>query len=366
MEFLHNKLLEREREGTLRRLTEAVEGIDFFSNDYIGASRSVEIKNRTCEILNLEGLEQVNGSTGSRLISGNLPFYEKVEAFLAEHFHSESALVYGSGYAASLGLLSCLGTGADTILYDQYVHASARDGIRLGRAKSYSFRHNDLEDLEAKIKKASGQVFVVTESLFSMDGDFSPLEDIIRLKERYGFVLILDEAHTAGIYGEKGRGMASEWAFEENLIRIVTFGKAFGSEGAAILGSNRLKEYLVNFSRPFIYSTAPAPHFFASVRASVEWVRKAEEARKKLLENIRFYRNVRPEANSSPIQTIMGLKISQLRRIAFIMEESGILVKPIFPPTVPQGKERIRIVLHAFNSPEQISLLISLLNSVEN
>ncbi len=363
MEFLRKKLAEREVNGTLRTLKKNEGGMDFFSNDYLGAARNGNLAARTLQVLAEEGLDSQFGSTGSRLISGNLPLYEKVENYLACHFYAESSLVFGSGFAASLGLLSCIGSRNDTILYDELVHASARDGIRLSFSKSFSFKHNDLTDLETKLKKATGQVFVVTESLFSMDGDFCPLEELIRLKSKYDFVLILDEAHSAGIYGEKGRGVSAQFAQENEIIRIVTFGKAFGAEGAAVLGAEILRQCLINFSRPFIYSTAPAPHFFAAIQAAVEWNANADSEREMLMQNISTFNKIWSSGNNSPIQSIKNKDIESLREMAGRMIELGFLVKPIYSPTVPEGKERIRLVLHAFNTEDELLRLHEIVKS---
>jgi 8-amino-7-oxononanoate synthase len=360
MKFLHKKLDERRENGTLRSLKPFSGGIDFYSNDYLGMATHEEIHVKAKNILLEKELFQRNGSGGSRLLSGNFAFYEEVESYLADFFGVEAALVYHSGYDALLGTLSCLPTRSDTVLYDDLVHASARDGIRLSAAKSFSFRHNDLLDLESKIKRAEGNVFVVVESLYSMDGDTAPLDEMYELQKKYGFVWLIDEAHSGGIYGEKGKGLSHQFSGNENIIRFITFGKAYGVEGACVLGSKALRDYLVNFSRSFIYTTAPAPEFFAKIKSSVEIVSAAHEERMALNENIQTFINTFSyhfPCTNSPIQIYKAGSKKKLLDITNQLLEVNITVRPIFYPTVREGEERLRIILHAFNNEFQIENL---------
>lgn len=358
MEFLRKKLIEQEENGTLRHLVSRSSGIDFFSNDYLGASQSKEIGDTAELIIQQENLQQVVGSTGSRLISGNLPFYEATEDFLAQHFYAESALVFHSGFSALTGLLSCIASRGDTILYDELIHASARDGIRLSLARNYSFKHNNPDDLRQKLNNASGHVFVVVESLYSMDGDFCPLDELWNLKTEFDFTLILDEAHSGGIFGENGKGLGLPFAGDENFIRVITFGKAFGVEGAVILGPKVLREFLINFSRPFIYTTAPGPHFFALIRSAVILNGRADKERVVLLDNLAYYKSLISNANSSPIQIFSSFDKNGLKALAEKLKQEGFLTKAVFSPTVPEGKERIRMVIHSFNRREEIRELV--------
>ena len=365
MKFLHKKLDERRENGTLRTLKPFTDGIDFYSNDYLGMATHEEIHVKAKNLLLEKELFQRNGSGGSRLLSGNFTFYEEVEAYLAEFFGAEAALVYHSGYDVLLGTLSCLPTRSDTVLYDDLVHASARDGIRLSAAKSFSFRHNDLQDLESKIKRAEGNVFVVVESLYSMDGDTAPLEEMYELQKKYGFVWLIDEAHSSGIYGEQGKGLSYQFS-NENTIRFITFGKAYGVEGACVLGSKTLRDYLINFSRSFIYTTAPAPEFFAKIQSSVEIVSAADEARTMLNENIQTFKNTFSyhfPCTNTPIQIYKGGNKKILVDITNQLSEINITVRPIFYPTVREGEERLRIVLHAFNNEFQIENLAQVIIS---
>lgn len=366
MKFLHNKLAERGQNGSLRSLKPFAGGIDFYSNDYLGMARNPLIAERVPVLLAGAGLHVRNGSGGSRLLSGNFAFYEETEAFLAKFYGAGSALVYHSGYDALLGTLSCLPARGDTVLYDELVHASARDGIRLSWAKSRSFAHNDVNDLETRLQKAEGHVFVVVESLYSMDGDLAPLAEMAELQQRYGFTWLIDEAHAGGVYGEQGRGLAQGQGHPENTVRFVTFGKAYGTEGACVLGPAVLRDYLVNFSRPFIYTTAPAPEFFAKIRAAAEIGTQADPERGRLMENIRYFRakfSPYMACTDSAIQIYRPGNVERLRQQAERLSQAGVAVKPIYHPTVPLGQERLRIVLHAYNTQEEMERLYTALTA---
>jgi 8-amino-7-oxononanoate synthase len=353
---IEQKLKLRKQEGRFRSLLSADSGIDFWSNDYLGYAR--------IPFLNSEN----RGSTGSRLISGNSAFTEEVEQKIADFFKGESALLFNSGYDANLGLLSCLPQKNDCIIYDEHIHASMRDGIRLSFAKSYGFKHNSLEDLEKKLQIESGEngvKFVCIESLYSMAGDVPPLLRIIELCEKHDAYLIVDEAHSGGVYGGFGEGFSAALGFENRIFaRIFTFGKAFGCHGAAIVGSKQLREYLINYSRSFIYTTALPKNSIAHIRENIQ---KTEflENRKQLFQNIRYFRNLIDdeqiisisEANS-PIQMIRIGNAVDTEQKALFLRENGFLVKAIVSPTVKKGDEAIRICIHAFNTKEEIYQLV--------
>lgn len=353
---MEQKLKLRKQEGTLRSLLSNDSGIDFWSNDYLGYAR-----------IPFSGSES-GGSTGSRLISGNSVFTEQVEQELADFFKGETALLFNSGYDANLGLLSCIPQKNDIVIYDEHIHASMRDGIRLSFAKSYGFQHNSLEDLEKKLQikpSGNGIKFVCIESLYSMGGDVSPLLKIIELCEKHEAHLIVDEAHSGGIYGETGEGFSAAFGFENRIFaRIFTFGKAFGCHGAAVIGSKQLRAYLINYSRSFIYTTALPKSSVAHIR---ENIRKSvfSENRKQLFLNIRYFRNLVDEYTipsvseaNSPIQMIrIGNRIETEQKAAFL-RKNGFLVKAIVSPTVKQGEEAIRICIHAFNTNEEMNQLV--------
>ena len=265
---LSNKLQLRSQSNSLRQLPEQNALIDFTSNDYLGFANSELIFDKTHQFL-LDKNIKINGATGSRLISGNHNLYQITEDFIA-HFHqSESALIFNSGYDANVGFFSSVPQRNDIILYDELCHASIRDGIQLSNAKSYKFNHNDFENLEKLILKYHTElveVYIVTESVFSMDGDCTNLEELTAISEKYNCNLVIDEAHALGVFGQKGQGLVQELQLQNKVFaRIMTFGKGLGCHGAAILGSQNLKEYLVNFARSFIYTTGLSPHSVATI-----------------------------------------------------------------------------------------------------
>ena len=353
---LIDKLNTRKTEGTLRSLSFFDGMVDFCSNDYLGLSTSVT-----------ENISNQHGSTGSRLISGNSKEAEQCESFLANYFDSEAALVFNSGYDANIGFFSAVPQRSDVILYDEKIHASVRDGIRLSFARSFSFEHNSLEDLASKLKQIKGVVYIAIESLYSMDGDLAPIEEIAELAEKYGAYLIVDEAHASGIVGENGKGIVDHLSLNSKVFaRIITFGKAYGSHGAAILGSLILKEFLINFARSFIYTTALSPSSYARIKQMVE-LSQSEIERKKLQENILLFRSL-IKLNSissdviSPIQMIRIGDIEKTKNLSLMLQQNNFAVKPIYSPTVKIGEEGIRICIHSFNTFEEIRNFCKIIN----
>lgn len=307
------------------------------------------------------------GSTGSRLLSGNSSEAETTEKFLAGFFGAEAALVFNSGYDANLGLFSSVPQRGDTILYDELVHASVRDGVRLSHAKAFSFRHNDVQDLRQKITRAEGTVFVAVESLYSMDGDLAPLDEIAALCEESGALLVVDEAHSGGIFGNEGRGLCEALSVNGKVFaRVITFGKAYGTHGATVLGPGQLVQYLVNFARSFIYTTALPAQQYELIRLQVERGR-SDERRRQLQQNIAYFRELvsvtgSPSDPLSPIQVIPAPGVLRAKAQATRLQEHGLAVKAILSPTVAEGKERLRVCLHSFNTPAEIEKLATLLS----
>lgn len=359
------ELSNRDLADSLRRLPTALNLIDFYSNDYLGMASNPAVKTAIQTALDKDG---ALGATGSRLISGNRKEMEELEQFLAAFHQSEKALLFNSGYAANQGLLSCMAERHDTILYDQLIHASLREGLKLSLAAHYSFRHNDLGHLEQKMQIAKGQVFVVVESVYSMDGDEAPLTEMLELCEKYGAALIVDEAHATGVLGLEGRGLVAELGLEARVwARIYTFGKALGGHGAAICGPGYLIDYLINFSKPFIYTTALPWHGLAGVQSAYQEMQKGT-ALKALRKNIRFFTEQMPASlrplfipSRSAIQSLVYPGNSAVRELAKTLQEHGFAVWPILHPTVPKGQERLRICLHSFNTEEQIRRLFEVL-----
>jgi 8-amino-7-oxononanoate synthase len=364
--------LERRMAENAKRFLRTTEGmIDFCSNDYLGIATNHLLKGS-------ENDKNSTGSGGSRLLSGNYELIEKTEDKIASFHKAESGLIFNSGYDANLGLLSCVGQKGDVILYDSLSHASIRDGIRLSFAESFAFRHNDVEDLERKlrtatgdvssnVKAALGQVYVVTESLFSMDGDFAPLKDMVAVCKQYEAQLIVDEAHATGIVGVCGEGLVQESELtNECFARIHTFGKALGNHGAIVLGSCDLRDYLINFSRAFMYTTALPPTSVATIGAAYDLFPGMVEERKHLEVLVNTFRaaKLRFEKLDS-LTAIQGVIVpgnQEVRELASNLQQQGIDVRPILYPTVPQGKERLRIILHSFNTQDELEKLISCLS----
>jgi 8-amino-7-oxononanoate synthase len=370
MDSLRKKLQERKEQGNYRSLMLGKGLTDFFSNDYLGLARSKELSDSVNqEYHSLQG--NLNGSTGSRLLSGNHEYFMELENYLAQLFKAESALLFNSGYNANLSILSALPQKNDTIIYDELIHASLKDGARLSFAKRFSFFHNDIGDLEAKMQRASGQIFVVIESVYSMDGDRAPLREIASLCERYEASLIVDEAHSTGLWGKQGNGLVCELGLEQKVFaRVHTFGKAMGVHGACICGSRELIDFLVNFARPFIYTTALPLHAIVLIRQSFEHLAKNPFLQERIRENISLLKSGLQNMNGnlieseSPIQAIKIGGNEQTRKVAENIREKGFDVRPILSPTVNKGEERLRICLHTYNTGKEIRDLTAIINSL--
>lgn len=355
-DFLKPKLEERSKQMALRKLQINPHLIDFCSNDYLGIATNRLIKVQ----------EHDHGSKGSRLLSGHHEIMQEVENELAIFHNAHAALLFNSGYDANVGLLSAVAKKGDTIVYDALSHASIRDGIRLSFAQSYAFTHNNLEDLEKKLQHASGNIFVLTESVFSMDGDLCPLNSIIQLCEKYHAHLIIDEAHATGVVGSKGEGLVQTHHQEHAVFaRVHTFGKACGCHGAVVLGSETLKTYLINFARSLMYSTALSPAAVSAIQQSYRLFPSMEEERKHLKKLIELFQNTSTNYTklnaSTPIQGVIVPGNVAVKNLAKQIQDAGFDVRPILYPTVPKGEERLRIVLHSFNTDEQLNKLLNLL-----
>ena len=354
-EKLQLEIQKRKDKNLFRELKINKEIIDFCSNDYLGFSRKE---------WNLKNLN--HGASGSRLISGHSILFSETEEFIAKFHNTEDSLIFNSGYDANLGFFSTIPQKGDTIIYDELCHASIRDGLQLGKARNFSFNHNSAEDLERKMKIASGDIFVVVESIYSMDGDASPLKEISELCKTYKAKLVVDEAHSTGIFGENGEGL-SQYLEIETYARIHTFGKALGAHGAAVVCSSITKNYLINFCRSFIYTTALPPYTINIILQSYQNLKDNTE-REKLKNNISIFKkeienNNLIESNSS-IQSIIIGGNKKTKKIAETLQKSDFDIRPILSPTVPKGSERIRICLHSFNTEQEITLLCKKLNQL--
>jgi 8-amino-7-oxononanoate synthase len=372
---LTQKLQLREQNNALRKLPVSNHLIDFASNDYLGFAHSQEIFNQTHQYL-LENDIKINGATGSRLISGNHNLYQTTEDFIANFHQSQTALIFNSGYDANVGFFSSVPQRNDIILYDELCHASIRDGIQMSNAKSYKFQHNDFDDLERLLKKFQilnfkfQIIFIVTESVFSMDGDAPNLEELVNLCEKYNCYLVIDEAHALGVFGDSGEGLIQYQGIQDKVFaRIMTFGKGLGCHGAAILGSNELKNYLVNFARSFIYTTGLSPHSVATILLAYQYLKSEKQAIQKLKNNIQFFNQEKLQMGLKPmfvysksaIQCAIIPGNEKVKSIANQLQENGFDVKAILSPTVPEGQERLRFCLHSYNSEKEISEVLNLL-----
>ena len=356
--FLTDRLDALRQTGQFRRLPAHQGGVDFWSNDYLGFAARIPPPTE---------IEYI--APGSRLISGNHAGIEQLERDIADFHGFPTALLFGSGYTTNLGLLSCVARRTDTVVYDEYIHASLRDGIRLSGATGRRNKHNDLEDVDAMLRRArgGGNVFVVTESRFSMDGDTAPLTELAALCAERGAFLIVDEAHSTGLDGRAGRGLVSQLDLQDRVFAAVaTYGKAPGYHGGAVLGSDALRDYLVNFSRPFIFTTGPRPAYIAGLRSVYGLLeREHTQTYEQLTHVIATYRTLAatelPDVpvQSGPIQLLPAPGNERVMAVEAAIRKAGYLVKGIRSPSVPTGAERIRICLHAFNTPEEVAGLVS-------
>jgi 8-amino-7-oxononanoate synthase len=369
---LQEKLHQREANNALRSLPVANGLIDFASNDYIGFAHNESIFNAAHQYLSDNNIK-TNGATGSRLLSGNHELYQTAEDFIA-HFHqSEAALIFNSGYDANVGFFSSVPQRNEVILYDELCHASIRDGIQISKAKSFKFGHNDLEELEKLIQKFQlSTIYIVTESIFSMDGDAPNLEELVQLSEKHNAYLVVDEAHALGVFGENGEGMAQQLNLQDKVFaRIMTFGKGLGCHGAAILGSQELKKYLINFARSFIYTTGLSPHSVATVLVAYQHLAQEQKTMQSLKNNIIFFNQEKVRLGLKPmfvysksaIQCAIITGNEKVKSIAIQLQQKGFDVKPILSPTVPEGQERLRFCLHSYNSETEISNVLELLST---
>ncbi|WP_064966485.1 aminotransferase class I/II-fold pyridoxal phosphate-dependent enzyme [Tenacibaculum ovolyticum] len=361
---LTSKLQQRKENQSLRILGEKNTLIDFSSNDYLGFANSEIIFNKSHQYLTENNFKQ-NGATGSRLLSGNHSLYDNIEKELCQFHNSEAALIFNSGYDANIGFFSSVPQRGDVILYDEFIHASIRDGIQLSNAKSFKFQHNNTEDLENKIlkqiKNSNSDIYIATESVFSMDGDSPDLTAISLIAKKHKAYLIIDEAHAIGIFNQ---GLVQKLHLEKAVFaQIITFGKALGCHGAVILGTDELKQYLINFSRSFIYTTGLSPHSLATIKFAYLELSKSK-SKKSLEKNISFFKQEinRLQLNfiksNSAIHCCVIPGNEKVKEIANQLKKKGFDVKPILSPTVNKNEERLRFCLHSYNSYKEITSVL--------
>jgi 8-amino-7-oxononanoate synthase len=368
---LRQALAERTRTGSLRQLSSSSGGIDFCSNDYLGMARSNRLRTRIDRI-RAQHPHASLGSTGSRLISGNSTAAERLETRLAAYHRAEAGLLFSSGYAANSGLLACIAGPGDTLIMDELIHASSIDGAQLSKARKLVFRHNDLDDLAVRLDMASGTIFICVESLYSMGGDMAPLLEMAALAAKYNAGLVVDEAHSNGITGPAGAGSVVENSLEDQAFaRIHTFGKGLGLHGAVVLGSKTLRDYLVNFCRPFVFSTAPSRESLDRIEAAYELLPELDAERERLFSLVRHFRTAIRDSSfrwidsQSWVQCVIIPGNDQVLATAGRLGGLGFDVKAIRAPSVPSGNECIRICLHAFNTVDEIDRLLAALENLQ-
>jgi 8-amino-7-oxononanoate synthase len=324
-------------------------GADFSSNDYLGLGRSGLLADAARAALD-RGVPV--GSGGSRLLRGNCPEHEALEAEAAAFFGSESALWFATGYAANSALFSTLPQRGDLIVHDELVHASAHEGMKLSRAEAVPVRHNDAEAFDHAIRRwraqgATGTPWLAVESLYSMDGDRAPLADLMAIADRHDAVLLVDEAHATGVFGADGRGLADNISGRENVIALRTCGKALGCEGALVCGPAVVTDFLVNRGRGFIFSTAPSPLMAAVARAALGLVASRPDLRETLWARIRqaeaLLAPLGAEVAGSQILPLIVGADDRAMVLAGQLQAAGYDVRGIRPPTVPNGTARLRI-----------------------
>jgi 8-amino-7-oxononanoate synthase len=360
----HERALEAlARRGRRRALT-AFAGIDFTSNDYLGLASSRELKDAARAAVERD---VPIGSGGSRLLRGNHREHEALEAEAAAFFGAESALFFGGGYLANLALFSTLPQRGDLVVHDALIHASVHDGMRMGKAERAEARHNDPQAFDDAIKDwrlagGAGTPWIAVESLYSMDGDRAPLDELAGIAVRYDGVLVIDEAHATGVLGPLGRGLGAHLEGRPNVIALHTCGKALGAMGALLTGPQVLCDYLVNRSRAFIYATAPSPLVAAVVRAALLISRFDAARRDKLHALVDFTGAKLAETcglqpSGSHIQPVVVGADERATRLAAAMQGRGFDIRAVRPPTVPEGTARLRLSLTLNVDLEQVSAM---------
>lgn len=364
MNRYQQELAERTTSNLLRKLPNFDWQTDFYSNDYLGFAKNKALI-AAIEAENHQFGAQQTGATGSRLLSGNNEYVAAVEQLIADFHQVPAALLFNSGFTANIGLLSCIAGREDTLIMDELIHASLIDGARLSKAKRVRFQHNNLADLTRKLQAVEGSKIVVVESLYSMDGDVCPLVDVADLCRKYQAKLIVDEAHGIGVLGNRGAGLVQQLGLEKEVMAtVVTYGKAMGCHGAAILGQQWLKDYLVNFSRAFIFTTGPSFHQLAAIKCSYQFLPKANQARQQLQSNIAYLNKKKQDSpftwlpSSTQIQAVIIPGNEAIMQAAEALQANGIAAMGIRYPSVAKGAERIRICLHAFNTTKEIDYLM--------
>ncbi|KAJ5203847.1 Pyridoxal phosphate-dependent transferase major region subdomain 2 [Penicillium cinerascens] len=387
LDSLNSALARREAKSARRRLTVLPQtAVDFSSNDFLSLSTSPAYRNRFLSHLNNTPESFPFASGGSRLLDGNSAYAEELERFVAAFHKAPTALLFNSGFDANVGVLSSIPQPGDLVVYDELIHASIHEGMRLSRAgKRQMFSHSSptaLRDVlraeveaDREVQSGTRNVFIVIESIYSMDGDMAPIKEFIQVVDellpRGNGYFIVDEAHATGVFGPRGAGVVQQLGVQDRMfIRVHTFGKALASHGAMVLCGSETRDYLINYARSVIYTTALGFPFLASIRTSYELLSsgQTESLQQRVQQLIRHLRyrldglvmnpSVMFEVDHYPTSPIVSLRTSQPRLLASACQQDGYVVRAIMPPTIPEGKERVRVCLHAGNTEEEIDGLV--------
>ncbi len=357
-------------QGPVLRL-DGREVVNFSSNNYLGLANHPALAEAAKAAIDRYGV----GAAASRLISGNMALHEELENRLAEFKGTEAALVFNSGFQANAGIISTLAGEGDALFSDELNHASIIDGCRLSRGQTIVYPHGDLNRLESALRQAAGarRRLIVTETIFSMDGDQAPLAGIVELAEKHGAAVMVDEAHATGIFGPGGAGVASQLGLGDRvLVQMGTLGKALGGFGAYVAGSRALRELLINRCRSFIFTTALPPAVMAAALAAIDIVAREPERRAALWQNCRRLADGLQQlgfsvaAPQSPILPLILGDAERCMKLSARLLESGIFVQGIRPPTVPAGTSRLRITLMATHRPEHIDRALAAFAQIKN
>jgi 8-amino-7-oxononanoate synthase len=364
----HERALEALARRGRRRALAPIAGVDFSSNDYLALASSSELRDAARAALE-RGVPI--GSGASRLLRGNHREHEALESEAAAFFGAESALFFGGGFIANVALFSTLPQRGDLVVHDALIHASVHDGMRMGKAERAEARHNDAQSFEDVIKdwRVAGGVgtpWIAVESLYSMDGDVAPLDDLAAIAERHSGVLVIDEAHATGVLGPTGRGLGAHLEGRSDVIALHTCGKGFGSMGALLTGPQVLCDYIVNRSRPFIYATAPSPLMAAIVRAALIICRFDAARREKLsglvaFAGARLAESCGVQTSGTHIQPVIVGADERATRLAAAMQGRGFDIRAVRPPTVPEGTARLRLSLTLNVDEAQVAEMASAL-----
>ena len=358
--FLHDQLASLQEKGLYRILREVegpqssritidgMEVLQFSSNDYLGLANHPLVKEAAKEAIDRYG----SGAGASRLVCGNLVLNGLLENKIARLKKKESGLLFSTGYMANLGVISTLMGEGDLIFSDALNHASIVDACRMSRAKTMVYPHKDTEYLEKELGQSSHyrQKLIVTDGVFSMDGDITPLPDLVRLAEKYGCMLMVDDAHATGVLGSGGGGTGEHFGLEGKIdISMGTFGKALGGFGAFVAGDVELKEFLINRARPFIFTTGLPPGIIAAAIAAVDLLAKEPALRVQLWENVSFFKGKIGAMGFNTLESetpIIPLRLGEpslTMRMCEMLLKEGVFIQGIRPPAVPPGSSRLRI-----------------------